>query len=278
MDMQYPSSLGKKDGALPQGTKRGPVDEHPQGASKAAKLGTTTNGNNMEPGSHADRYPPPLESSLPKDLVEQQEALKALRSNVVPGPMKGITKTNGTSWVPPPPNNNPGPVSTHASLQAPHGVQNVQAGSIARSHQSGFQQSGPHQSGPHHSSYQKSGPIPPGSRQPDSHEHNLSFTNGSGSISYAQAPVYGNATQNGHPIHQSGPNLQPGVQMGPLPSQPASSYPWIRDTRPLIHISESIAKLSNTKVRELLACAAMYHTDVLSTVQIATSEQRSTEI
>jgi hypothetical protein len=85
-----------------------------------------------------------------------------------------------------------------------------------------------------------------------------------------QAPNHGNAVQSGNAIHQSGPNPQFAAQPSLLPLQPASHY--------LAYISQSVAKLSNSKVLELLACAAMYHVDVFSNVQAALSQQQSVEI
>lgn len=259
---RYPSPHSKTNGASIQGIKRSRADETSQVANKATRVGSTTNGNGTKSSRQVDGNSQPANSDQGRRVPPSQNIRPGLPTGLVPGTDYGRVQTNGQSLVPPL-NNNPGqfptlnnnsePVSTYPSLQAPSGVQNVQSDSP---------QFGLHQSG---------------SRQVGSHTQNVMHNNTPGSTNPIQAPPYNNTTNVADTIHQSDPNPQFAAQAGPQP-QPASQFPLVHDVRSLIHISESIAKLSDTKVLELLARAAMWHPDVLSEIEIALSYQRSAEL
>lgn len=241
--MQYTGPLRRTTGAPTQGTKHSRTDETTQVANKAAKLGSTTNGNITKSSHGAD--------------ISRQSGVQATNQRnsqphgVAPGPDYDRVQTNGESLLPPrlnhdpehPPifNNNSGPIPTNNLPHPPSGVQNMQFG---------HPQAGLHQSGSQHFG---------------SHAQNVTHTNMPERTNPIQAPPCVNTM-----------NPQFAAHTGPQP-WPASPFPWLHDVRPLIRISESIARLNSTKVLELLASAAMYHADVLSDIEIALSQQQGAE-
>lgn len=283
--MHQTESLGRSDGVTTQGTKRSRSDETNQVLNKAARLRSTTSRDSTRPNNGANEN-----SQLAINTQERQltAGVPTIHQNdsrsqslvAVPSPNHGSIQPNRQSLGPahldhstgqPSLGTSHGPVPTYPSLHTPSGVQNMQLSSSISPDQYNAPLSGPRQSGTQQSAFQHLGPHHSGP-QYGHHHQVISDNNVPGTTNPAQASTSVDTTHISNLNVQSDSNLHSAVQARPSPS------PSIHDIQRITHISQSVARLNNTKVLEILACAAVYHPDVLLNVENALSQQQDVEL